>query len=315
MKRSRAEPWRVPVRDSAAGFNTACLTVDWEDFGQLNCSYYTRTAPNPRPDIDRQTRIVLELLAETGTKATFFCLGMLARHRVDLLRRIHAEGHEVAVHGTNHVQFTRLDVDAVRRDIADSVALVSDITGARVHGFRAPVFSITRQNLHVLEVLSELGLRYDSSIFPKELVRYGIAGFDPCPRNYELPHGGHIVELPLTVMSWAGADWPVSGGGYLRLVPERLLGPISRRVHQAKRPFIVYTHPYEFDSEPLDVTSDIPHGMCFSRARRTALNVRWNLFRKSLTQKVRFLLQTLRFVTCQELADDCERSDCTPLLG
>jgi peptidoglycan-N-acetylglucosamine deacetylase len=292
-----------------------CMTVDWEDFGQLYCWYQFDTVPAPRDDIDRQTDIILELLDEAGVHATFFVLGMLAKHRPDLVKKIHGEGHEIAVHGTNHVHLSKLDRASVKRDIGDAVQLISDIIGGPVYGFRAPIFSITRENLYVLDLLAELGLEYDSSIFPKAMPRYGIDGFDPEPRHYRLAGGGRIVELPLTVVPWCGWDWPVAGGGYVRLLPRLLLEPMIERLGEIGRPYIIYTHPYEFDSRRLDVASNFPDGRRLPGWKRLALNFKWNLFRDTFRDKTRHLLKSLSFSTCKEIADDIKRNQCTRLLG
>ena len=291
------------------------MTVDWEDFGQLHCWYQFETVPAPRGDIERQTDTVLELLDETGVHATFFVLGMLARHRPDLIKKIHAAGHEIAVHGTSHVHLTRLNRTSAMRDIGDAIRLISDIIGGPVFGFRAPIFSITRKNLYVLDLLAELGLEYDSSIFPKAMSRYGIDGFDPEPRNYSLPEGGQIVELPLTVIPWCGWNWPVAGGGYVRLMPRLMLNPMVKKLKKLGRPYILYTHPYEFDTQPIDIASNFPEGRRFSPWRRRAMNFKWNLFRGTFRDKTRHLLKNLSFSTCKEIADEIKNSPCTRLLG
>jgi polysaccharide deacetylase family protein (PEP-CTERM system associated) len=294
---------------------TGCVTVDWEDFGQLYCWYNFRRIPVPRADIERQTLILLDLLAERGARATFFVLGMLARYRPDLVRRIHAAGHEIALHGNNHLPFTSLERDAVTRDVRDAHALVTDIVGGPIYGFRAPVFSITKQNTYVLDVLAELGFEYDSSIFPVRLRRYGIAGFDPAPRYYRLPEGGGIVELPLTVVPWAGRDWPASGGGYLRIAPLSLLDPVLDRLAARDRPLILYTHPYEYDTVPLDIGSNFPADAQYPRWKRAALNARWNLFRASFRHKARHVLGALNLATCKELADHVRNRENASVLG
>jgi polysaccharide deacetylase family protein (PEP-CTERM system associated) len=291
------------------------MTVDWEDFGQLYCWYEFQTIPEPRGDIERQTDIVLELLDEAGVHATFFVLGMLAKHRPDLVRKIHAEGHEIAVHGTSHVHLARLDREAAKRDISDAVDLISEIIGGPVHGFRAPIFSITRANLYVLDLLAELGLEYDSSIFPKAMPRYGIDGFDPAPRHYQLPEGGRIVELPLSVVPWCRWDWPVAGGGYVRLLPRMMLDPMVERLGEIGRPYILYTHPYEFDTEPIDVASNFPAGRRIPAWRRAAMNFKWNLFRGTFRGKTEHLLKKFSCSTCKEIADDIKNNQCTRLLG
>ena len=291
------------------------MTVDWEDFGQLYCWYEFGTVPAPRGDIERQTDCILELLGEAGVHATFFVLGMLAKHRPDLVKKIHAEGHEIGVHGTGHVHLTRLDRTQAKRDIGDAVELISDIIGGPVFGFRAPIFSITRNNLYVLDILAELGLEYDSSIFPKAMPRYGIDGFDPEPRNYRLPEGGRIVELPLSVVPWCGWDWPVAGGGYVRLLPQMMLDPMVEKLGQLGRLYILYTHPYEFDPEPIDVGSNFPDGSHFPAWKRLAMNFKWNLFRGTFRDKTRHLLKSLSLSTCKEIADDIKNNQCARLLG
>jgi polysaccharide deacetylase family protein (PEP-CTERM system associated) len=287
---------------------TGCLTVDWEDFGQLNCWYRFGSIPKPHYDIERQTNTILELFDDASVRATFFVLGMLAKDRPDLVRRIHAQGHEIAIHGSNHIPLTKLNRDAARRDISDAIHLVSDITGTPIHGFRAPIFSVTKINLYVLDLLAELGISYDSSIFPKLLPRYGISGFAPEPRYYQLPEGGTIVELPLTIVPWAGSDWPVSGGGYVRLLPKLVLGSAVRRLQSLHRPLILYTHPYEYDTKPLDIAANFPANQNFSPVKRQLLNLKWNLFRKSFLDKVRYLTGQVRFSTCKEKADEIRKS-------
>ena len=192
---------------------------------------------------------------------------------------------------------------------------MSDIIGGPVFGFRAPIFSITRKNLYLLDVLADLGLEYDSSIFPKAMPRYGIDGFNPEPRNYSLPEGGRIVELPLTVVPWCGRDWPVAGGGYVRLMPRFMLNPMIKRLGKIGRPYIFYTHPYEFDPRPIDIASNFPDGRLFPEWKRFVLNFKWNLFRGTFRDKTRHLLKSLSFSTCKEIADDIKNNPCARLLG
>src|SRR5205823_8321056 len=104
-----------------------------------------------------------------------------------------------------------------------------------VYGYRAPYFSIDASNLYVLEILAELGLTYDSSIFPMKMRRYGIGGFNLEDQLYQLPNGREIVELPLTVAQIFGRRIPVAGGGYVRLLPRFMLNRIFARLHADAR--------------------------------------------------------------------------------
>jgi len=135
------------------------LSIDWEDFGQLLGRDRSGVLTAPLPvTIDRQTDIMLEMLNETGKKATFFILGMLAKHRPDLVKKIAAEGHEIGLHGQYHINMRKLTRQQAYDDINESKKLVTDIIGGPVYGYRAPYFSIDESNLFVLEVLAELGL-------------------------------------------------------------------------------------------------------------------------------------------------------------
>ena len=292
------------------------LSIDWEDFGQLFAKYDYGINAAPRDAIDRQTNIILDLLDETGRRATFFVLGMLATHRAKLVRRIAARGHEIAIHGQNHEVMFNLAPDDARQDIDTAVKTVSDITGAPVYGFRAPFFSVRPSNFYLLEVLTELGLIYDSSIFPVKLPRYGVAGFNNRDALYRLPNGKTIVEIPLSVISFLGKQWPVSGGGYIRAMPKPLVGVVFRRLAGAGTDSVIYMHPYEFDTRPLDVSANYPANGGYSRLRVLGLNVRWNFLRNTVVDKVRTLLKEHQFITCLERAQHViGKGNSTELLG
>jgi polysaccharide deacetylase family protein (PEP-CTERM system associated) len=282
--------------------SSSTLSIDWEDFGQLFAKYDYGIDTVPREAIDRQTDIILDLLDETGRKATFFVLGMLAKHRPAQVRRISARGHEVAIHGQNHDVMFNLSAADARRDIETAVKTVSDITGEPVYGFRAPFFSIRQSNFYLLEILTELGLIYDSSIFPIKLPRYGVAGFPDKDALYRLANGQSIVEIPLTVVSFLGRQWPVAGGGYIRAMPRSLVNGVFRKLAAAGVDSVVYMHPYEFDSEPLDVSANYPPTTPHSRRRVVGRNLRWNFLRSTVVDKVRSLLREHQFITCLERA-------------
>ena len=132
-------------------------------------------------------------------KRHFLFWACLPKHRPDLVRKIYAAGHEIGLHGRYHINMRKLSREQAYQDINDAKKLVTDIIGAPVYGYRAPYFSIDETNLYVLEILAELGLMYDSSIFPVKLKRYGMTGFNKNDALYKLPNGKEIVELPLTV--------------------------------------------------------------------------------------------------------------------
>lgn len=280
------------------------LSIDWEEFGQLLGRDHTGVVmPAVPKTIDRQTDILLSLLDETGKKATFFILGMLAQYRPDLVKKIAACGHEIGMHGQNHIRMNILNYKEARADLNDSYKLVTDIIGAPVFGYRAPYFSVNETNLYVLEILSELGLIYDSSIFPVKLKNYGIANFPPADTLYQLPNGKQIVELPLTIMNWQNKRLPVAGGGYMRAFPAFILKRIFRKLDAEKRNVMLYMHPYEFDDRWISCSTHYPPGMGYSKPKSFLINIRWNLFRGTIYNKVKYLLKQYHFITCLKKAE------------
>lgn len=297
--------------------SNSTLSIDWEDFGQLYGKYHYNAVTPPRSGaIERQTGIMLDLLDETGTKATFFILGMLAQYRPGLVKEIAARGHEIAIHGQNHTAMFSLTRDEACKDLEESYKIVSDITGQPVYGYRAPFFSINESNLYVLEILAEMGMVYDSSIFPKKMPRYGIEGFNDKDSLYDLPNGMQIVELPLTVAEYWQKKWPVSGGGYIRLMPGVLVDKVFADFKKLNKDSMIYMHPYEFDSQQLNVASNYPTGEKYSKLKVLTLNLRWNLFRNSVRSKIKSLLEQHTFITCLQKANDVKKNgNSTKLLG
>ncbi|MFN2458527.1 MAG: polysaccharide deacetylase family protein [Chitinophagaceae bacterium] len=297
-----------------AGMSVSTISIDWEDFGQLFCMYHHGIIGPPSKAIERQTNIILHILEERGVKATFFVLGMLAKFRGDLVRKIAAQGHEIGIHGQNHQAMFTLTPDQAYVDLSESLKLVQDITGQKIYGYRAPFFSINESNLYVLEMLADLGLEYDSSIFPMKLSRYGIAGFNPKNTLYKLPNGKTIIELPLTIGNYFNKKVPIAGGGYMRAMPKFLVHKVFDDLNKSGVDSMMYMHPYEFDTEIIDVTSNYPPNASYSKAKTTLLNFKWNVFRNSIRDKIRMLLKEYKFATCIEKVNYVKNNGNSPVL-
>lgn len=149
-------------------------TVDVEEWFQvenLRQSFPRQTWPQCESRVEDAVRRLLDLCEQKGVKGTFFVLGLVAKRHPRIVRAIVAGGHEVACHGFNHDMLTTLDEAAIRQDVADAKALLEDVAGGPVSGYRAPNFSITDQ---ALDILADLGFTYDSSVFPfAQHKRYG----------------------------------------------------------------------------------------------------------------------------------------------
>jgi polysaccharide deacetylase family protein (PEP-CTERM system associated) len=134
-----------------------------------------------------------------------------------------------------------------REDIRKAKAILEDITGEEVSGYRAPTFSIIDKTLWALDVLAEEGFRYDSSIFPIRHDRYGMPDWNRHIEIVKLRNGHTIIEVPPLTARLFGSNLPFGGGGYFRLAPLWIFSWAIRRMNSEGHPAILYLHPWELD--------------------------------------------------------------------
>jgi polysaccharide deacetylase family protein (PEP-CTERM system associated) len=224
------------------------MTVDVEDYFQVqafaHCIDRSDWDAFPRR-VDRKTNQILDQFAATQVKATFFVLGWVAQRCPELIRRIVSDGHELASHGWDHTRVDSQEPEVFRADVRRTRALLEDIGGAAVSGYRAATFSIGRGNMWAFPILREEGYVYSSSINP---IRHDLYGIPDAPRVPFHPVEDGVIELPMTTVRLLGRNWPCSGGGYFRLLPSALYRAGLARVNRHDRqPGIFYFHPWEID--------------------------------------------------------------------
>ena len=226
------------------------LTVDVEDYFHVQAfaDIIARDDWERLPRrVDRNTERLLDLFAEAGVKATFFTLGWVAERHPRLIRRIVAEGHELASHGFSHRRADQQTRNEFRDDVAKAKATLEDAGGVAIRGYRAATFSIGPGNWWAFEVLAETGHDYSSSIFP---ISHDLYGMPECSRTPFREQRSGIVEIPLTTVRCFGRNLPCSGGGYFRLLPYGWTRWAMRHVNRADHaPCIFYMHPWEIDPE------------------------------------------------------------------
>jgi polysaccharide deacetylase family protein (PEP-CTERM system associated) len=162
-----------------------------------------------------------------------------------LVRRIVAEGHELASHGYWHQLAHNQTEDVFREDVGHARRVLEDKGGVAVHGYRAPTFSINTRNPWAFDVLADEGYTYSSSLFP---IKHDLYGMPDAPRFAHRVAGGRLTEIPMTTVRAGGRNLPCSGGGYFRLFPYGLFRAGLRRFNQKDGASgVFYTHPWEID--------------------------------------------------------------------
>ena len=198
------------------------------------------------PSVDR----VLALLAAHGVRATFFAVGQVAEAHPLMIRRIDEAGHELASHGYRHELVSRQTPEEFRADVRRSKAILEDLTGKAVLGYRAPNYSITRAERWAYRILLEEGYRYDSSIYPVHHDRYGEPEAPRFP--YVIRRNGHqgLIECPIGTARVCGVNLPIGGGGYFRLLPYQFVRAGLNAVNRREgRGVVFYFHPWELDPD------------------------------------------------------------------
>ena len=188
---------------------------------------------------------ILDRLVQNNIKATFFCLGWVAEKHPAIVKRIDNMGHHIGCHSYQHQLSFRFTPEEFKTDTEKAKKLIEDIIGKEVNAFRAPGFSITRNNIWALEILIQLGFSYDCSLFPANhdyggYPDYGEAG----PSLLKFPNG-LIKEFPINVHRLYGKNIVFSGGGYFRLFPYWLIKKWSKESSY----LMTYFHPRDFDPE------------------------------------------------------------------
>jgi polysaccharide deacetylase family protein (PEP-CTERM system associated) len=226
------------------------LTIDVEDYFQVAAlaeAVRREDWHSMEYRVEANTQRILSLLDRHNAKATFFTLGWVAEKSPELVRTIQKEGHEIASHGYSHQLIYNQTPEVFRDETRRSKAILEDITGEPITGYRAASYSITNESRWALDILAEEGFVWDSSIFPVRHDRYGMPGTPRWPHTLTTDKGYKLAEFPLSTLKLPGYTLPIAGGGYFRLFPYWFsqwgLGSINRQ----GQPFVFYLHPWEVD--------------------------------------------------------------------
>lgn len=257
-------------------------------------------------EFDSMLDRILDLLDQCSTKATFFCLGQLAKEFPKVVRKIAERGHEVGCHSNCHRWINKMSPEEFRKDTVIAIESLEQLIGEKIRSYRAPAFSIGESNKWAFEILAEAGIENDASIFPGMRDFGGFPAFKggckPCKIEY---NGSIINEFPITMtkLPLIGKEIAFSGGGYFRLLPLNFV--------KARMKYADYVMCYFHIADLLDFKSKFMTKQEFERYFKTSGNlknrtmryVKSNIGRKRAFKGLTNLLEDFHFCTIDQAAE------------
>ena len=276
------------------------FTIDLEDWYHPEFVTKFVLAHQREDQVEEAVKPLLELLDKHKVRATFFVLGQVAERHPELIEKIYEEGHEIASHGYLHKRLHELSKEKFEDDLRKSTNLLESLIKEKIIGFRAPSYSIDKDTIWALDVLENLGYRYDSSVFPLRLRKKSLYGVRNAPLYPYSPskeditkeskdENRKIIEFPLSAVKFAGVKIPVAGGAYLRLFPAWFLRLAIKKINKEKRPAIIYVHPWETYEKTPRIKLPFPHKQITYYGIGSSL------------KKVESLLKNFRFGTVKDV--------------
>jgi polysaccharide deacetylase family protein (PEP-CTERM system associated) len=267
------------------------LTFDVEEWFHILDNESTKTEKNWTDYQDRlisNVERILRFLQKTELKATFFCLGWVARKYPTILKRIDSLGYEIGSHSDMHQLVYEQKKDEFKKDLEKSKYCIEDITGKKLRSYRAPGFSIKEENVWAFEVMIESGIEIDSSIFPSKRAHGGFESFGRAQPALININGSMIKEFPINMWSMVKQKIAFSGGGYFRLLPYFVIRDLIKKSNYV----MTYFHPRDFDPDQ-PIISDLQvirkfksyYGLkgAFKKLNKLAVDFEWMDLRKADT--------------------------------
>ena len=220
------------------------LTFDIEDW--YNCDFISNNFNWDTYEVRIYEGVdrILDELSNRNLKATFFCLGWLAEKHPEIIKKIHSLGHEIGCHSYQHQLLYRFNKEEFRKDTLKAKFFIEDLIGESINSYRAPGFSITNNNLWVLDELNKMGFKYDCSILSANHDYGGIKNLKiNKPTLIDFIDGSTIKAFPMTTYNIFNKNFIFSGGGYFRFYPYYFIKYFSNKSDY----LMTYFHPRDFD--------------------------------------------------------------------
>jgi polysaccharide deacetylase family protein (PEP-CTERM system associated) len=229
---------------------TNFLTFDIEEwynanYDSVDLSFYSGENTKLESNVDR----LLEICDKFGIKSTCFVVGDIAKNKPNIVKNIHRQGHEIASHSFHHQLVYQMAPEQFEDDLRISLDTLEQIIGEKIVGYRAPSWSVNRDNLSwFYPILHQHGIVYSSSVFPGKTFLYGIPDFPQKIHKPVVDGKVHDVwEIPQTLVSFAGKSVGFSGGFYMRFFPAWFINRSLKTANKNGKNVFLYLHPREID--------------------------------------------------------------------
>jgi polysaccharide deacetylase family protein (PEP-CTERM system associated) len=257
------------------------LTLDFEEWYHLD--YLKNTKQNRFNFFTQRLYPFFDLLKQKNIKITVFVLAELAKENTEIINRIIKEGHEIACHGFDHDLLYNKSDKLFKDQVSDAKKLLEDISGTEVNGYRASCFSMDRPKL---EILSELGFKYDSSLIRfsqhnlyRQIDMTGFKQVDDLVYQKD-----SFFEFEIPTYKFYKYNLPISGGGYFRMFPKFIYFILFKNYIKTHNNFVFYVHPFELVKESIDISNfSLKDKFRFGIGRRNNLN-KFSNFLESLNE-------------------------------
>jgi peptidoglycan-N-acetylglucosamine deacetylase len=239
---------------------TNFLTFDIEEWYHANYDDVEfSNFENGSTDLEKNIDKIIELCDRYNVKSTCFVLGKVAESKPHIIKKLYRAGHEIASHGYAHKLVYTMTEKEFKEDLKISCKLLEDIIGEKVVGYRAPSWSVKKENLKwYYKVLQEQGIKYSSSIYPAHTYLYGIPGFKERPHYPTIGQKQvSVLEIPVPTFGFSNKLIGFSGGFYLRFFPGWVIEHIIKWKNKNNLPIFIYLHPRELDSNQMKLNLNL----------------------------------------------------------
>lgn len=249
---------------------------------------------------------ILDQLDEQALNATFFVVGKMADDFPHVVKQIAERGHEIGCHSHCHTWLNKMSRDEALEDTRAAVSALEQCVGKKVKSYRAPAFSVGKNNQWFFEILARCGIENDSSVFPAARDFGGFPDFGSQLPTVIKTESGVVNEFPIVMTNILGSDVAFSGGGYFRFFP---LWFVKRQIKKNNYN-ICYFHIADLIPSSRRMMSRAEYEAYFKEPgtllNRYKRHIKSNLGKSTALEKMSSLINSCQFVSISQASNQID---------